>query len=272
MGKTILITNAKGGVGKTAATYAIAYNLAERGKKVLLVDLDQQRNLTMSFLSGEQLKEIKCTSQGIIENFLKGQPAEDQSQIFITVAPNISLIPSASTIEELNGYLFHIKNKFQDDIRFATVLKRILRGSTFKQFDYIFIDASSSPDLLKVNTMVASDYIFIPVLLEEDSYKGAILVTNFISKTVTKLNPSAKINGIFFNMYNPRTRLAKIVESWFEERFCGLLMKTKIRKNVALAEAKCMRKSLKEYNPECNAAADFAALTGEILNIINKQL
>ena len=246
--RIISIVNQKGGVGKTTSSINIASALSISGKKVLLIDLDPQGNLSQS------LGIIKDTEKTIFEA-LKG--IEDVNDIIISKNDSLDLISSNIRLSEA-------------EIEFSTIPGReFLLKETIKKikkkYDYIIIDCSPSLGVLTLNALTSSKEILIPVQTQYLALQGITQLLRIIEMVKERINNNIELSGVFLTMFDKRKRLSKEIESAVSETFDKLLFKTRIRDCVALAEAPSHALDIFKYKPESNGALDYKLLTQEII-------
>ena len=238
------ISNHKGGVGKTTSTINIGAALANKGKKVLLVDLDPQANLTQSL-------NIKADIT-IYEN-LKGEkiihPIEYRSNLYVLPS---SLDLSAAEIElSAEHGREYILNELLDKL--------------VSKYDYILIDCPPSLGLLTINAFVASDYVIIPMQAEYLPLRGLAKLTEVIEKIHKRLNSKLKIGGVFLTQYDTRKVLNRDIAESVSNHFGEKFLQTKISNNIALAEAPTQGKDIFLYNRQCKGATDYLDLCNELI-------
>ena len=239
------VSNHKGGVGKTTSTINIGAALAAKKKKVLLVDLDPQANLTQSL----GINKVEIT---IYDN-LRGEklisPIEYKSNLYVLPS---SLDLSAAEIELsaepgreyiLKEFLLKIKDKY----------------------DYILIDCPPSLGLLTINALTAADFVIIPMQAEYLPLRGLAKLTEVINKIQARLNINLKIGCVFLTQYDSRKILNRDVAYSVQEFFGNKFLKSKISSNVALAEAPSQGKDIFSYNKNCKGAEDYFILVEEII-------
>jgi chromosome partitioning protein len=239
------ISNHKGGVGKTTSTINIGAALAAKKKRVLLVDLDPQANLTQSL--GINKAEIT-----IYDN-LKGEklisPVECKSNLYVLPS---SLDLSAAEIE------------LSAEPGREYILKEFL-SKLKDRYEYILIDCPPSLGLLTINALTASDFVIIPMQAEYLPLRGLAKLTEVINKIQARLNVDLKIGCVFLTQYDSRKILNRDVADSVEEFFGNKFLKSKISSNIALAEAPSQGKDIFSYNKNCKGAEDYAVLVNEIL-------
>lgn len=246
----IAILNHKGGVGKTTTTINLAAALQQRKKKVLVIDLDGQANLTESFgLSIEEEKTVYGAMKGEY-----GLP-------LVKTESGITLVPSCLDLSAAESELINEPGR-------EMILRELIAKLPEKDsFDYILIDCPPSLGLLTLNALTAADYLIIPVQAQFLAMRGMAKIMNVIGVVQERLNPNLKVGGIVITQYDDRKTLNKSVSELIKDSFCDKVFKTIICDNVALAEAPVNGKNIFEYNKRSNGAADYMALAGEVLRL-----
>jgi chromosome partitioning protein len=247
-GKIIAYANQKGGVGKTTSAVNIGAYTAEAGKRVLLLDFDPQGNLASSVGADKE-------KPGAYE-VLTGQVSLDEA-VQKTVVPNLFVVPSNI---DLAGADVELMNQPEREF----FLKRALAGSD-SSYDYIFIDCPPSLGLLTLNGLTASDLVFIPMQCEYFAMEGLSLLLQSIRRVQKALNPGLGIGGIFFTMYDSRTRLANEVVQEVAAYFKDKVFKTIIPRNVRLSEAPSHGVPISLYDSGCIGAASYKKLAQEVI-------
>ena len=251
MGKIISLLNHKGGVGKTTSAINIGAGLVKLGKKVLLIDLDPQANLTLSLGIPRQASTIYEALRG--ESELTPVTVKEGLDVVASV-----LDLSGAEMELINeaGREFILKELF-DPIRTT--------------YDYIIIDCPPSLGLLTLNALTSSDYVLIPLQTEFLAMQGLAKIKQVISKVKIRLNKNLQIGGVIATMYDNRKVLNRDVVETIKKYFGKMVFETKIRDNVALAEAPAQRKDIFEYSPSSSGAKDYLALCKEIIERSEKE-
>jgi len=244
MGKIIAISNHKGGVGKTTSALNIGAGLAKLKKKVLLIDLDPQANLTQSL----GVKEPGNNIYGVIKNVYSPE--------LIKINKSLFLIPSVS---ELSGAELELSAEAGREF----LLKEVIEPLT-ANYDFIIIDCPPSLGLLTINAFTASDIILIPMQAEYLALQGIGKLLGLMDKIKKRLNPKLDIGGIFITQFDKRKVLNRYVCDTIEEHFDGKVFKTKIRNNISLAEAPNEVTDIFSYQPDSNGADDYLRLSKEI--------
>jgi len=245
MSKVISISNHKGGVGKTTSAINIGAGLNILKKKVLLIDLDPQANLSQSL----GIIEPEKTIYGSIRGEYGLQPIE--------ILKGLDLIPSTLDLSgaevEMSGEAGreYILQELIDPIR--------------EQYDFIIIDSPPSLGLLTINAFTVSDEILIPLQAQYLALQGLTKLIEVVGKIKRRLNKGLEVGGVFITQYDNRKVLNRDVVTTIEEHFKDQVYKTKIRDNVALAEAPSQGLDIFRYNSKSYGAEDYMALSKEIL-------
>jgi chromosome partitioning protein len=241
----ISLLNHKGGVGKTTSTINIGAGLVELGKRVLLLDLDPQANLTLSLGIPRQKYSIYESLRG------------ESELVPYTVKPGLDVITSTL---DLSGAEMELVNEAGREF-----IMRELFVPLHDQYDYIIIDCPPSLGLLTLNALTSSRYIYIPLQTQFLALQGLAKIKQVIDKVKLRLNRSLEIGGVIPTMYDQRKVLNRDVVDTIHKYFDELVFKTYIRDNVALAEAPAQRKDIFSYMPNSPGATDYLNLCKEIL-------
>lgn len=242
----IAIANYKGGVGKTSSAGCIGAALALEGKRVLLIDLDAQQNLTF-MMSGQEDPDVS-----VYDALVK-----DASLPIVTVRENLDLVPASL---ELARAEIDLATKLAREAILRTLLEEHV-----DRYDYIIIDCPPSLGIVTTNALVAADQLYIPLTAEALPLKGLRMLDDVVNEVKRRVNPRLQLGGVFFTRFNNR-RLNKDVADMISSRYGDKVFKTKIRENIAVAEMPLSGKTIFEYDPHCNGAADYMTLTQEILD------
>lgn len=237
--------NHKGGVGKTTSTINIGAGLVELGKKVLLIDLDPQANLTISLGIPRQRYTIYESMRG------------DSELVPYTVRENFDVITSSL---DLSGAEMELINEAGREF-----ILRELIDPVREEYDYIIIDCPPSLGLLTLNALTTCHKVFIPLQTEFLALQGLAKIKQVIDKVKLRLNRRLHIGGVIATMYDSRKILNRDVVATIQKYFGDKVFKTLIRDNVALAEAPAQRKDIFTYNKSSAGAEDYLALCHEII-------
>ena len=251
MGRIISVSNQKGGVGKTTSTVNLAAYLAEKGKKVLIIDIDPQGNA--GFGIGVNAEEIETT---IYEVMLGELPIKEA--IFDTDVENLYLIPS-------NIHLSGAQVDLLDSEKREFILKKALHEIK-DNFHYILIDCPPSLGMLTLNALVAADSVLIPLQCEYYALEGLSQLLRIIAMVQEGLNPSLKIEGVVLTMYDSRTNLANQVVDDVRDYFQDKVFKTIIPRNVKLSEAPSFGKPISLYDRGSSGGVTYEKLADEVIS------
>src|SRR5918911_4484758 len=248
VGQVIALANQKGGVAKTTTTLNLGVALAERGKRVLCVDLDPQSNLTMS--QGIDPDDLERTMFDVL---VHKTPIEEviQHREIDLAASSIDLAGAELALSSMIG-------------RERALQKALLpvRG----RYDFVLIDTPPSLGLLTINALTAADGVIVPVQCEYLSLRGLIQLENTLAMIRDNLNPDVRIRGILPTMFDGRTLHAREAVEILQENFGDLVFKTRIRKTVRYAEAPVRGSSILKYDPTGPAAEAYRSLAKEVLD------
>ncbi len=244
--KIIAFANHKGGVGKTTTTASVGSILASKGFKVLLIDLDAQANLTYS------MKQLPDVYQSIYNILVFNESPEP-----CNVSKNLDLIPSSQELAMIDIQLSSV-------IARERVLSRAL-SPIRENYDFILMDCPPSLGVLTLNACTFATDIIIPLIAEVLPFKGLAMINEFILNVREYLNPEAHVSGVLITRWE-KTKLTSGIEEELRSSWDDLIFKTKIRKNVTIAEAPLESANIIEYAPKSNGAADYLSFTEELLN------
>ena len=222
MGRIIAVANQKGGVGKSTTAINLSSCLSEKGKKVLLIDMDPQANSTSGF--GIQKDDIKFTVYDVI----MGECGVKEA-VYSLEYPQMDIIPAVTDLAGSEVELIEYEEK---EYRLKDAVDLIKDN-----YDYVFIDCPPSLNMLTINSLTAADSILIPMQAEYLALEGLALLVNTTEMIKKSLNPDLKIEGILFTMYDGRTKLSNEIVENVKENLDVKIYDTFIPRNVRLAEA-----------------------------------
>ena len=248
LARVIVFANQKGGVAKTTTTLNLGVALAERGKRVLLVDLDPQGNLTMS--QGMNPDAIERSMFDVLVHRLPISEVIQRAEVDIAVA-SLDLAGAELALSALIG-------------RERALAKALLEVD--HRYDFVLVDTPPSLGLLTVNAFVAASGVIVPVQCEYLSLRGLVQLENTLAMVRENLNPDVRIEGILPTMFDGRTLHAREAVEILEENFGELVFQTKIRKTVRYAEAPVKGASVLKYDPKGSAAEAYRDLAKEVLD------
>lgn len=248
MGKIVVFVNQKGGVGKTTSAINLGASMAQAGKKILLVDFDPQANCSSGV-------GVENGSRGIYE-VLVGK-ARVSEIVRHTPVEGLDIAPSSI---DLSGATVELVNEVNQNNYLKDALEPVRAA-----YDYIIIDCPPSLGVLTLNGLVAADEVFIPLQCEYFALEGLSLILQTIGMVQKGLNPRLTIGGIFFTMYDSRTRLAQDVVQQVTGYFKDRVFKTIIPRNVRLSEAPSHGLPICVFDPDCVGAKSYKRLAEEVI-------
>lgn len=246
--RIISLVNQKGGVGKTTCTINLGAGLARKNKRVLLMDMDPQANLSTSlaidvYNSGKTIYEI-----------LRGDTTPEN---VVVRKSNYDVLPASI---DLSGAEIELSTSPGREF-----LLREAMSDFAEKYDYILIDCAPSLGLLTLNALTFSGEVFIPVQSEFLAMQGMSKLLKTVDVVKRRLNNQLDITGIIGTRYDSRKNLNREVIEKIGEYFEDKLFNTIIRDNVSLAEAPSFGQDIFEYKTDSNGAKDYDALTDEVL-------
>jgi len=257
--RRIALINQKGGVGKTTSTVNLGAALALEGRRVVIVDLDPQANLSLhvdvQLRSGEPSSYSVLLGDGTIETTLRD-----------TKTPGLKLLPACI---DLSGAELELSNAFGREMILRDAFEqweqkhRAAHGEA--PADYVLLDCPPSLGLLSVNGLVAAQEAIIVVQTEFFALQGMTKLVDVVQLLRRRLNPSLDISSILPCLYDNRTKLAREVLGELRAHFPGKVFQRAIAKNIKLAEAPSYGKTIFEYAPESSGAADYLAVARELI-------
>jgi chromosome partitioning protein len=246
--RVIVFANQKGGVAKTTTTLNLGVALAEKGMRVLAIDLDPQGNLTMS--QGWNPDEIERSMFDVLVHRLPISEIIRTHEIDVGVA-SIDLAGAELALSSMIG-------------RERALEKALVEVR--ERYDYILIDTPPSLGLLTINAFTAADGVIVPVQCEYLSLRGLVQLENTLSMIRENLNPQVEIQGILPTMFDKRLLHSREAVEILKENFGDLVLQTKIRKTVRYAEAPVKGMSVLKYDPSGEAAGMYRDLAKEVLD------
>ncbi len=245
MGKIIAFSNHKGGVGKTTSVVNVGAGLSNLKKKVLIIDLDPQANLTLCYGINKP--------ESTIYEALKGEAQ------LLPIKINDKLDIIASSLD-LSGAEMELNSEAGREFILRELITPIKDN-----YDYILIDCPPSLGLLTGNALSACDEVYIPLQSHYLAIKGLTKIIEVIGKIKKRLNSKIEITGVIITQYDKRKILHRDVEETIKTYFNEKVFDSKIRENISLAEAPTTGQDIFRYAPNSFGAEDYAALCKEII-------
>jgi chromosome partitioning protein len=245
---TITICQRKGGNGKSTSALNLAHAFAERGKRVLLIDLDDQRNTTSAIGT---LQPVQDTVEALLLN--EGSTVREVAEP--TRWEGVDLVAAS-------GNLSGVLRELEGDVGSHGVLEEKLRWE--EGYDLCLIDTSPSLNLLAVNALCASRWAFIPLSSKYFSLQGLGQTVEACRKVKERLNPCLEVLGMAFVIHDMRSTLAREVVAKAREEYPGYVLDTVIGQNIKIEEAQVRKESVISYVPRDRGAAQYRALAAEL--------
>ena len=250
---TLVIANQKGGVGKTTTALNLAASLSAASRKVLLIDLDSQKNSTSA--SGVNTDAPSSLLDVLIDN-------KPINSVILKTEFKFDLIPASQDLISAEMELININNP-------TAVLKEKLRQIKY-DYDYIVIDCPPSLGMLSVSALRAADKVLIPLQCEYYSLEGLAAMNQTIQEINSSTGDEIKISVILRTMFDTRNKSAREVSQELEKHFAEELCTTVIPRNVKLSEAPSYGMPALYYEPEAKGTIAYLALAGELINKYEK--
>ena len=260
----IVVTNQKGGVGKSTTCENLGIGLAMEGKKVLLVDTDPQGSLTIS-MGWQQPDELPTTLSTLMQKAMNDQPIQPGEGI-LHHAEGVDLIPANIELAGLEVALVNSMNR-------EKMLKQVLESAK-REYDYILLDCMPSLGMLTINALAADDTTLIPVQAQYLSAKGLEQLLQTVGKVRRQINPKLKIEGILLTMTDSRTNYGKQIDTLIRQAY-GSKIKVfdqTIPRSVRAAETSAAGKSIFQHDPKGKVAEAYQSLAREVLVDAEKRL
>lgn len=251
MGRIIAVANQKGGVGKTTTTINLSACLAEKGKKVLTIDIDPQGNTSSGL--GVDKNSLENTVYQLV---IGASPIEDC--IIDNLFESLSILPSNVNLAGAEIELIGI-----DEREF--ILKKHIEKIR-NNYDYIIIDCPPSLNTLTVNAMTTADTVLVPIQCEYYALEGLTQLIHTINLVKKRLNPNLEIEGVVFTMFDARTNLSLQVVENVKENLKQNIYKSIIPRNVRLAEAPSHGLPINIYDPRSAGAEGYRDLADEVID------
>lgn len=256
--KVIAITNQKGGVGKTTTTFNLGVALAKQGKRVLVVDVDPQSNLT-TYAGWYDENELKYTLTDLMEQSMNDEEIKTKESI-LHHSENVDLIPSNLSLSALENSLTYAMSR-------EYTLRNCL-SSIKDDYDYILLDCQPSLGMLTINALASANSVIIPVQSEYFALRGMTDLFKIINKVRRQINPTLKIEGALLTLVDSRANLPKEIATQLKENYGSILklFNTQIPRAVKTAESTSSGGSVFSYDKSGMVANAYSSFAKEVLN------
>ncbi|MEW6734009.1 MAG: ParA family protein [Acidobacteriota bacterium] len=254
--QTVIITiaNQKGGVGKTTTAINLAAGLANRGKQVLLMDLDPQANSTLTYLNPGQI-ELS------IYDFLIEDDIVVEMVSLATPITRLTIVPARISLAKFESKLI---GEFDAPFRLKDRLEP-LKG----RYDFIIIDTPPTLGLITVNALVASTHLIIPIQSSYFALEGTDDLLETVEKVKARPNPNLQVLGVVITLHDRRTTLAKDIYDQICRVFGDKVFETVITKSVRLEESPAYKESIFTFAPQSSGAIEYGNFCDEVIRRVD---
>ena len=256
--KVICLAQYKGGTGKTSSVINLAACLQKQGEKVLVVDLDQQANLTAWL--GHPPEQLKRTVKALL---LDEDDKVEVDDVLVPTSEGFDLLPASIDLVQAEMQLqLMMASETQLRNKLVTILDR---------YSYILLDTPPAPGKLGINAMTAADYVLVPVQPEPLCLQGLEHLNGAVNLVRRKgLNHELKLLGVFVTLYDRRREVHKQMVEHLKQQWKSSMFDTMVRQRTIMAEAAALSQSVISYAPASDLAQDYQHLTKEVIERVSK--
>jgi chromosome partitioning protein len=247
--RIMAVANQKGGVGKTTTAVNLATAFAQRGRRVLVIDLDPQANATTGLGIAEDATKTSY-------ELLLGETALGDA-VLPSAVPGLSVLPASP---DLAAAEIELGGEARREFRLAQALRNDIGG-----YDDVLIDCPPSLNLLTINALTAADGVLVPLQCEFYALAGLAQLMGTIERVRRGLNPRLALQGVVLTMYDRRNNLCELVAADVRAHFAGKVYNVMIPRNVRVSEAPSHGLPVLVYDERCAGAQAYVSLAAEIL-------
>src|SRR5262250_3226899 len=251
----ITVANQKGGVGKTTTAINLSAAIAQKGRRVLLIDLDPQANSTIAFF---EMGEVTVSMFDVLGD----ARAPLANAIKLTKDSMLSVGGGRLALAKLESVL---AGQFDAPYRLKDALAPVL-----KDFDYVVLDTPPSLGILTVNAMVSSTHLLVPIQAAYFAIEGTDDLLETYERIRARPNPGLKIIGVVITLFDKRTNISRDTHGQIRSVFGEVLFKTKISKNVRLEESPAYKETILTFAPKSPGAAEYKKLAAEVIQRVEE--
>jgi chromosome partitioning protein len=255
MAKILALANRKGGVAKSTTTFNLGAALAERGKRVLLVDLDPQASLTI-MAHGREFNPNRNLTSSLYDVLIDEHfPIAD---VVKEVRPGLDLLPSKDDLAGAEVMLL------KEEVGRESILQERL-SPLLANYDYILLDSPPSLGLLTINGLTAADWVLIPVECKDQATHGIPLLLNLVKKVQARTNPHLQVFGILPTRFVSTTAHSREVLAALQTDYGTLLLNILIKERTSVADSVVSGRTILEYDPQSDVAQAHRTLAEEVI-------
>ena len=269
--RTIAVMNQKGGVGKTTTTVNLGAALAERGRRVLLIDLDPQAHLTINYGV-----EADAEQPSLYDVLIDERPTDDPGPMAESIRPvgdRLWLVPSSIDLAAAEVELVTVLGR---EMLLRRRLEAVLAQTPgVDPYDFVLLDCPPSLGLLTINALAAAGEVVIPMQPHFLPLQGVAKLLETVQLVNKRMNPKLRVSGLVLTMFDAQTKLSTEVVGELNSFLAnaagkglpwsdGRIFKTRIRRNIKLAESPSFGQTILKYDTGSNGAADYRALAAEV--------